>query len=61
VNICQDSDSGCSEETIKEMAQCIVWDNLSERDVKAISSTLVETAFDPVVALSCLSRLRKEL
>ena len=61
MNICQVSDSACSEETIKETAQRIVRDNLSERDVKAISRTLVETASDPVVALSRLSRLRREL
>jgi hypothetical protein len=61
VYICQESDSTCSEETIKETAQRIVRDNLSERDVKAISITLVETASDPVVALSRLSRLRREL
>src|ERR1051325_749214 len=63
VNICQvsDNDSTCSEETIKETAQRIVQDNLSERDVKAISITFVETASDPVVALSRLSRLRREL
>jgi hypothetical protein len=58
---CQVSNSTCSEETIKETAQRIVQDNLSERDVKAISRTLVETASDPVVALSRLSRLRREL
>ena len=61
MNICQLSDSTCSDETIKKMAQRIVRDNLSERDVKAISRTLVETASDPVVALSRLSRLRREL
>ncbi|RGB23442.1 hypothetical protein C1646_774496 [Rhizophagus diaphanus] len=49
VNICQVSfDNTCSDETIKETAQRIVRDNLSERDVKAISRTLVETAPDPV-------------
>ncbi|RGB21650.1 hypothetical protein C1646_748704 [Rhizophagus diaphanus] len=48
-------------ETIRETAQRIVQDNLSERDVKAISRTLVETASDPVVVSSCLSRLRREL
>src|SRR5438128_8252080 len=48
-------------ETIRETAQRIVRDNLSERDVKAISRTLVETASDPVVASSRLSRLRREL
>ncbi|PKC53053.1 hypothetical protein RhiirA1_404554 [Rhizophagus irregularis] len=62
VNICQVSfDNTCSDETIKETAQRIVRDNLSERDVKAISRTLVETAPDPVISLSCLSRLRREL
>ena len=63
VNICQvsDNDSTCSEETIKETAQRIVQDNLSERDVKAISITFVETTSDPVVALSRLFRLRREL
>ncbi|RIA94567.1 hypothetical protein C1645_817844 [Glomus cerebriforme] len=39
--------STCSEKTIKEMAQRIVQDNLSERNVKVISKTLVETASDP--------------
>ena len=61
MNICQLSDSACSEETIKETAQRIVRDNLSERDVKAISRTLVETASGPVAGSNCLSRLRKEL
>ncbi|GES82693.1 hypothetical protein GLOIN_2v1798501 [Rhizophagus clarus] len=62
VNICQVSfDNTCSDEIIKETAQRIVWDNLSERDVKAISRTLVKTASNPVVGLSCLSRLRREL
>ncbi|PKK58536.1 hypothetical protein RhiirC2_796147 [Rhizophagus irregularis] len=60
VNISQISVSTCSEETIKETAQRIVRDNLSERDVKAISRTLAETASYPVVALSRLSRLRRE-
>ncbi|CAG8806509.1 10127_t:CDS:2 [Gigaspora margarita] len=57
VNICQVSDSTCTEETIKEMAQRIVRDKLSEKDVKAISRALVETAPDPVVALSQLRTL----
>ncbi|PKY36608.1 hypothetical protein RhiirB3_459620, partial [Rhizophagus irregularis] len=39
----------------------IVWDNLSERNVKAISRTLAETASDPIIASSRLSRLRREL
>ncbi|CAG8803612.1 35876_t:CDS:2 [Gigaspora margarita] len=44
VNICQVSDSTCTEETIKEMAQHIVRDKLSKRDIKAISRALVKTA-----------------
>ncbi len=43
------------------MAQRIVRDNLSVRDVKAISRTLVETASGPIASLSCLSRFRREL
>ena len=61
VNISLVSDNVPEGETIKETAQHIARDNLSERDVKAISRTLVETASDPVVALSHLSRLRREL
>jgi hypothetical protein len=58
VNICQVSfDSTCSEETIKETAQRIVRNNLSERDVKVISRTLIETASGPIASLSRLSRL----
>src|SRR2546421_722766 len=37
------------------------WDNVSERDVKVISRTLVETASGPVADLNHLSRLRREL
>src|SRR5215216_4613692 len=62
VNICQVSlDSTCSEETIKETAQRIVQNNLSERDVKVISRTLIETASGPIAGLSRLTRLRREL
>ncbi|PKK58481.1 hypothetical protein RhiirC2_796228 [Rhizophagus irregularis] len=43
------------------LAQRIVRDNLSERDVKAISRTLVKTVSGPIAGLSCLSRLRREL
>ncbi|PKC72374.1 hypothetical protein RhiirA1_389800 [Rhizophagus irregularis] len=57
-DVCQVSDSS-SGETIKETAQRIVKDDLSERDVKAISRTLI--APDPVVTLSHLFRLQKEL
>ena len=61
VNICQLPDSACSEKTIKETAQRIVQDNLSERDVKAIANAIVETAPNPVAGTSSLSRLRSEL
>ncbi|RGB31354.1 hypothetical protein C1646_764151 [Rhizophagus diaphanus] len=62
VNICQVSfDNTCSDETIKETAQRIVRNKLSERDVKAISRTLIKTAPDPVISLSRLSRLQREL
>ncbi|GES93008.1 hypothetical protein GLOIN_2v1761875 [Rhizophagus clarus] len=61
VNISQVSDSTCSEETIKEMAQHIICDNLSERGVKAVSRILIETASSPISSLSCLSRFRREL
>ncbi|CAG8756507.1 16129_t:CDS:1, partial [Cetraspora pellucida] len=61
INICQVSDSTCSEETIKKTAQHIIKDKLSERDVKVISKILVKTAQDPVVALFCLFRLQREL
>ena len=57
MNICQVSDSACSEETIKETAQCIVQDNLNERDVKAISRTLVKTVSGLVAGSNRLSRL----
>ncbi|RGB27205.1 hypothetical protein C1646_799341 [Rhizophagus diaphanus] len=48
-------------ETIRETAQRIVQDNLSERNVKAIFRTLIKTASDPIVASSRLSRLQREL
>ncbi|CAG8512430.1 19459_t:CDS:2 [Gigaspora rosea] len=61
VNICLVSDTTLEGETIKQTAQRIMKDKLSKKDVKAISRTLVETSSDAVVALSCLSRLRREL
>ena len=57
INICQVSDIIPEGETIREMAQRIIQDNLSKRDVKAISRALVETSTNAVVALSRLSRL----
>ncbi|KAF0484557.1 integrase: PROVISIONAL [Gigaspora margarita] len=61
VNICLASDTTLEGETIKQTAQRIIKDKLSEKDVKAISRALVETSSDHVVALSRLSRLRREL
>ncbi|CAG8827992.1 3617_t:CDS:1, partial [Dentiscutata erythropus] len=61
VNICQVLDSTGSEETIKKIAQRIIQDKLSEREVKAISRILEEILPDAVVALSRLSRFRREL
>ncbi|RIB24298.1 hypothetical protein C2G38_2032005 [Gigaspora rosea] len=61
MNICLVSDTTLEEETIKKTAQHIIQGSLSKRDVKAISRALVETFFDHVVALSRLSRLRREL
>ena len=57
--ICQVSDIIPEGETIRETAQRIVRDNLSERDVKAISRTLVKTASGPIAGLSYLTRLRR--
>ncbi|PKC01339.1 hypothetical protein RhiirA5_426881 [Rhizophagus irregularis] len=61
VNISLVSENTPEGETIKEIAQRIVRDNFSERNVKTISRTLVETASDPIVASSRLSRLQREL
>ncbi|RGB39165.1 hypothetical protein C1646_812165 [Rhizophagus diaphanus] len=57
VNLCQVS----QEETIEELAQRIVQDNLSEMEVKAKCKVLVESASSASSALSRLSRLRREL
>ena len=61
VNICLVSDNIPEGETIKETAQRIVRDNLSEKDVKAISRVLAETASNPIAGTSRLTRLRREL
>jgi len=61
VNTCHVSDIIPEGETIRETAQRIVRDNLSERDIKAISRTLVETASSPITGSNRLSRLRREL
>jgi hypothetical protein len=49
------------QKTIKEMAQHIVRYGLSEKEVIVIAKALADTASDPVVGTSRLSRLRKEL
>ncbi|CAG8752927.1 4482_t:CDS:2 [Dentiscutata erythropus] len=61
VNIYQVLDSTGSVEAIKEIAQHIIQDKLSEREVKAIFRILEKTSPDAVIALSHLSRFRKEL
>ncbi|CAG8795090.1 5386_t:CDS:2, partial [Dentiscutata erythropus] len=61
VDICLVSDTTLEGKTIKQTAQRIMKDKLSEKDVKAISRTLVKTFSDAVVALSRLSRLQREL
>ncbi|RGB34920.1 hypothetical protein C1646_742546 [Rhizophagus diaphanus] len=58
VNVCQ----VLQEESIEKLVRCIVQDNLSEMEVKAIRKVLVELAyliFSP--DSSRLSRLRREL
>ncbi|CAG8819380.1 8176_t:CDS:2, partial [Dentiscutata erythropus] len=54
VNICLASDTTLEGVTI-------IKDKLREKDIKTISRTLVETFSDAIVALSHLSRLRREL
>ncbi|RGB31448.1 hypothetical protein C1646_764046, partial [Rhizophagus diaphanus] len=49
------------EETIRELAQRIVQENLSEMKVRDIARALVETASNATSGVSRLSRLRKEL
>ncbi|RGB21811.1 hypothetical protein C1646_777208 [Rhizophagus diaphanus] len=61
INIYQVSDIIPEGETIREMAQRIIWDNLSERDVKAISRALVETSIDAIVALSQITRASNKI
>ncbi|CAG8807447.1 5582_t:CDS:2, partial [Dentiscutata erythropus] len=45
----------------RSKSQRIMKDKLSEKDIKTISRTLVETSCDAVIALSLLSRLQREL
>ena len=61
VNICQVSDIIPDEETIKSIAQCIVWDNLDEKEIKAIAKALTVTSPNPVTTTSHLNRLWREL
>ncbi|CAG8588560.1 7486_t:CDS:1, partial [Ambispora leptoticha] len=61
VNTCQVSDSTCIKETIKETAQHIIQDKLSEKDLKVISRILIETPSNFVITLSRLFKLRREL
>src|SRR5436305_14414956 len=61
VNICQVSDIIPNGETIESIAQRIVRDNLSEKEVKVIAKALTVTPPNLVATSSCLSRLRREL
>src|SRR4051812_6407931 len=61
VNICQVSDIISDGKTIESIAQRIVRDNLSEKEVKVIAKALTVTPPNPVVTTSCLSRLRRVL
>ncbi|POG81306.1 hypothetical protein GLOIN_2v1763545 [Rhizophagus irregularis DAOM 181602=DAOM 197198] len=57
VNTCQI----LPKETIRDLAQCIIQDNLNEAEVKVIAKALVESAFNASASLSRISRLRREL
>ncbi|CAB4430326.1 unnamed protein product [Rhizophagus irregularis] len=57
VNTCQIS----PKETIRDLAQRIIRDNISEKDVKVIAKVLAETASNASAGLSRLTRLRREL
>ena len=57
VNVCQIS----QKETIRDLAQCIIWDNFGEAEVKVIAKALAESASNASAGLSRISRLRREL
>ncbi len=61
VNICQVSDIILDEETIESIAQRIIRDNLSEKEIKAIAKALTVTSPNPVTTTSHLNRLWREL
>ncbi|GES74423.1 hypothetical protein GLOIN_2v1778880 [Rhizophagus clarus] len=58
---CQVSDIIPEGEIIRETAQRIMRDSLSEKEVKLIAKAIAETSPNPVACTSSLSRLRKEL
>ncbi|RGB33224.1 hypothetical protein C1646_669511 [Rhizophagus diaphanus] len=57
VNTCQ----LLPKETIKDLAQRIIWDNLGKTEVKVIAKALAESAFNASASLSRVSRLQREL
>ena len=61
VNICQVSNLILQEESIGKLAECIVQENIGEKEVEAIRRALVETATDAVTGLSRIFRFRREL
>jgi hypothetical protein len=48
-------------ETVRDLAQRIIRDNISKKDVKVIAKDLVGTASNDSAGLSRLTRLRREL
>jgi hypothetical protein len=57
VNTCQIS----LKETIRDLAQRIAQDNLSEKDAESIAKTISESASNDSAGLSRLTRLRREM
>jgi hypothetical protein len=57
VNTCQIS----PKKTIRDLAQRIIWDNISEKDIKVIFKVLAKITSNTSAGLSRISRLRREL
>ncbi|RIA93259.1 hypothetical protein C1645_819564 [Glomus cerebriforme] len=61
VNLCQVFNLIPEGETIEETAQHIIWDNLTENEVKAIFRALVEIVSNVIAGSSHLSKFRTAL
>ncbi len=57
VNLYQISDIISERETIKRIAQWIVQNNLSKKDIKAIAKVLAKTALNFIAFTSYLTRI----